>query len=244
MLRFWAKKGEENVDKHGNSYSNVKVPKRFSIPRYFRNDYSSIYAIFTIVTSTQLENNNISFRKRNFITRNDQKLDQSCRLRDPVPGTRSTRTFRSRTGMSWYEKSGTLTLTGPSGIRGTNVKSQMLSFQIFTSLRAIRPFQINGAIGNERGSEGHGNHGFLVPQILTSLCPRPSPCRVYIVYTRVCIRGVRTHYYQYGGIWNLHERVFFSVFLWCRPVKGSLPVYIRWKASWSDRIINVKVDAR
>lgn len=35
MLRFWAKKGEENVDKHGNSYSNVKVPKRFSIPDIF-----------------------------------------------------------------------------------------------------------------------------------------------------------------------------------------------------------------
>ena len=48
-----------------------------------------------------------------------------------------------------------------SAIRGTNVKSQMLSFQIFTGLRAIRLFQINGAIGNERGSEGHGNHGLL-----------------------------------------------------------------------------------
>ncbi|KAG7210972.1 hypothetical protein KM043_016341 [Ampulex compressa] len=47
----------------------------------------------------------------------------------------------------------------------------MLSFQIFTGLRAIRPLQINGAIGNERGSEGYGNHGFLVPQILTSSWP-------------------------------------------------------------------------
>lgn len=71
----------------------------------------------------------------------------------------------------------------------------MLSFQIFTGLRAIRPFQINGAIGNERGSEGHGNHGFLVPQIPTSLYPRAP--RRFIVYARVHTR-VRTHYYQYG----------------------------------------------
>lgn len=140
----------------------------------------------------KLENNNLPFLKGNSITRNDQKSDQSCRLRDPVPGTGSTRTFRP--GWVGMKSRGSL----HSGIRGTNVKSQMLSFQIFTSLRAIRPFQINGAIGNERGSEGHGNHGFLVPQIPTSLCPRPSPCRVYIVYTRVCIRGVRTHYYQYS----------------------------------------------
>lgn len=53
-------------------------------------------------------------------------------------------------------------------LRGTNVKLQMLSFQIFTGLGAITPLQINGTIGNERGSEGHGNHGFLVPQIPTS----------------------------------------------------------------------------
>lgn len=95
-----------------------------------------------------------------------------------------------------------------SAIRGTNVKSQMLSFQIFTGLRAIRLFQINGAIGNERGSEGHhGNHGFLVPQIPTFFYPRalvrvasrPVAPRRFIVarYIRVCIRRVHTRYYQY-----------------------------------------------
>lgn len=41
-----------------------------------------------------------------------------------------------------------------TALRGTNVKSQMLSFQIFTGLRAISSLQINGAIGNERGQRG------------------------------------------------------------------------------------------
>lgn len=185
---------QESKEINTNSYSHKNGQKVLN-----RNDYSSILRS--------------PFRKKNPLR---SKLDQSRRRRDPVPGTGSTRTFWSQTGMSWYEKSGTLTL------RGTNVKSQMLSFQIFTSLRAIRPFQINGAIGNERGSEGHGNHGFLVPQIPTSLCPRPSP-RLYRVCARAYAASIRIIINTRGPrIWNLHERVFFFVFLWCRPVKGSL----------------------
>lgn len=81
----------ENVDKREFLYHIM--PNRFLIEK--------------------LENSNLPFRKGNSITRNDQKSDQSCRLRDPVPGTGSTRTFRSPTGMSWYEKSGILALRDP-----------------------------------------------------------------------------------------------------------------------------------
>lgn len=75
-------------------------------------------------------------------------------------------------------------------LRGTNVKSQMLLFQIFTGLRAIRPLQINGAIGNERGSArttaitASWYHKSRLPHI-----PRPYAAR-YLTHThaRVHIR--------------------------------------------------------
>lgn len=96
-----------------------------------------------------------------------------------------------RTSSPWYENSAGMAL------RGTNVKSQMLSFQIFTGLRAIRPLQINGAIGNERGSvritaiTASWYHKSRLPHI-----PRPYAAR-YLTHTHARAH-IRVRYYQCG----------------------------------------------
>lgn len=96
-----------------------------------------------------------------------------------------------RTSNPWYENS------AGTALRGTNVKSQMLSFQIFTGLRAISPLQINGAIGNERGSArataitASWYHKSRLPHI-----PRPYEVR-YLTHT-LARAHIRSRYYQCG----------------------------------------------
>ena len=67
-------------------------------------------------------------------------------------------------------------------------------------------------------ARGHGNHGFLVPQIQTSLCPEGS---VALSYARVRTRRP----YALLSIWlHVYEacmrRISFPAVLWCRPVTG------------------------
>lgn len=86
--------------------------------------------------------------------------------------------------------------------------AKMLSFQIFTGLRAIGPLQINGAIGNERVAAVRGPRQsrcfFLVPQIPTSSCPAAifaANALSRLAHVRVSLRArarihVHTRYYQ------------------------------------------------
>lgn len=89
-----------------------------------------------------------------------------------------------------------------TALRGTNVKSQMLSFQIFTGLRAISSLQINGAIGNERGQRGPRQSRLLGTTNPDFLVSRGHTRARYLTHTHAwlheCVLHARVHYYQYG----------------------------------------------
>ncbi|CAD1479793.1 unnamed protein product, partial [Heterotrigona itama] len=118
---------------------------------------------------------------------------------------------------------------------------------IFTGLRAIRLFQINGAIGNERGSEGHGNHGSLLGTTNPDFLVPCSSSSHRIASHRIASRP-HALYYQYDLVLlaSVSSRPFNgSIFLNARSkLPDSFPerdeVHVEFKNCWlKNRITRI-----
>lgn len=176
-----------------------------------RDDYSSILRFHVVISGEQQS----SLPEKKSITRNDQNWINRVDGEILFPEQDQLERFDHRRGWVGMKSRGPL-----------HSVERMLSRRCYRSryLLACEPSDrsrlmarsIMNVAARATAITASWYHKSRLPCALGHL-------RVYIVYARVhtrrpyallSIRGPR--------IWNLHERVFFFVFLWCRPVKGSL----------------------